>query len=55
LMSELRLTPDGQSLRDKIEHDTDQFFFAPWKCLSNSNRQDLDRILNRLWKGLSSV
>jgi ribosomal protein S19E (S16A) len=55
LMSELRLTPDGQSLRDKIEHDTDQFFFAPWTCLSDSNRQDLDRILNRLWKGLSSV
>jgi ribosomal protein S19E (S16A) len=55
LMSELSLTSTGQSLRDKIEQDTDRFFFAPWMCLNDSDRQDLDRMLNRLWSGLSSA
>jgi ribosomal protein S19E (S16A) len=51
-LNELRLSPNGQSFRDKVEEDTDSFFFAPWICLTQSDRQELDGLLNNLWAGL---
>ena len=50
--SNLIITPDGQTFRGQVEADTNHFFFTPWKCSSDNDRQELIHLLNILWDGL---
>jgi len=47
-----RLTAAGQAFRQRVEEDTDHYFFAPWGCLDQAARQELYRLLTRLADGL---
>lgn len=46
------VTEAGQAFRDKVEADTDRYFFAPWACLDDAKRADLTDLLSRLRDGL---
>jgi len=48
----LHLTTNGKSFRKKIEHDTDQYFFAPWVSLRDQEKEELTGLLIRLRDGL---
>ncbi|MFU8772881.1 MAG: helix-turn-helix domain-containing protein [Anaerolineales bacterium] len=54
-IDDLKLSSVGKSFRDKVEEDTDRFFFAPWSCLTESDRKELEFLLNKLRGGLLSV
>ena len=47
-----RVTEAGRAFRDRIEADTDRYFFAPWSCLSEAERNELADLLIRLRDGL---
>ena len=42
----LRLTDEGKSFRDGVEALTDQYFFAPWTCLTEGEKTHLAQILS---------
>lgn len=44
----LYLTEAGNSFRDQVEAKTDQYFFAPWSCLSETEKSTLAKILEQL-------
>lgn len=50
--SVLRITEDGKLFRDQVEAKTDQYFFAPWSCLTQSEKSSLAEILNIMEKEL---
>jgi len=43
-----RLTESGKSFREKIEQDTDRYFFAPWSCLTDAEKVELAGLATRL-------
>jgi len=43
-----RLTESGKSFREKIEQDTDRYFFAPWSCLTDAENVEMADLLTRL-------
>ena len=45
-------TADGKSLCDEAEALTDQYFFAPWSCLSESELEELASLASQLRDGL---
>lgn len=49
---ELTLTEKGRVFRDKVEADTNKYFFAPWSHLSEEERIRLEDLLNQLIAGL---
>jgi hypothetical protein len=49
-----RLTESGKSFREKIEQDTDRYFFAPWSCLTDAEKVEMAELLTRLRDGLIS-
>jgi hypothetical protein len=48
----LSVTPAGRSYRHQVEHDTDRFFYAPWKCLEPDDKLELACLVSRLRDGL---
>ena len=48
------LTRKGQALRQKAEEQTDQYFYAPWKVLSEGEVDELSSLLEQLRGGLAS-
>lgn len=48
----LHLTPEGYVFRDNIEQQTDDYFFAPWACLSDADEAVMLELLTRLRDGL---
>ena len=49
-----RLTESGKSFREKIEQDTDRYFFAPWSCLTDAEKVEMAGLATRLRDGLIS-
>ncbi len=47
------LTPEGTQLRQKAEDDTDQYYYAPWDCLTKEDLEALENLLKMLIDGLS--
>jgi hypothetical protein len=47
------LTGTGRVFRNEIEADTDRFFFAPWSCLEEPEKNELYGLLIRMRDGLS--
>lgn len=48
----LTITPAGKYFRDHVEADTDRYFFAPWSCLTNSEKSELGNLLEMMSDGL---
>lgn len=48
----LKITTEGKYFRDQVEADTDCYFFAPWNCLSDSQKEELVGLLFKLQAGL---
>ncbi len=42
----LRLTNEGKLFRERVEELTDQYFFAPWTCLTQAEKRRMAQILN---------
>jgi hypothetical protein len=51
----LGLSQEGISFREKIEQDTDQYFFKPWSCLSNGEKNEMEDYLVELIEGLKET
>jgi hypothetical protein len=43
-----KLTPSGETLRQSAEDKTDEYFYAPWDCLSAEDTQALETLLGKL-------
>ncbi|HLA99690.1 MAG TPA: hypothetical protein VJL34_14680 [Anaerolineales bacterium] len=48
------VTGAGRVFRNKIESDTDQYFYAPWTCLDRTQKQSLNHLLVKLRDGLNA-
>jgi len=44
----LRLTEEGKLFRDRVEANTDHYFYAPWSCLNTDEKEQMAEILNRI-------
>jgi hypothetical protein len=44
----LRLTEEGKLFRDRVEANTDYYFYAPWSCLNTDEKEQMAEILNRI-------
>ena len=42
-----RLTDEGRTVRQVVENQTDKFFYAPWDCLDEGEKQHLHKLLAR--------
>jgi hypothetical protein len=51
----LHLTPEGYVFRDNIEQQTDDYFFAPWTCLSDADEAMMLDLLTELRDGLHRI
>ncbi|HLE15490.1 MAG TPA: hypothetical protein VI776_12130 [Anaerolineales bacterium] len=49
------LTPEGIAFREKIEQDTNRYFFTPWSCLSEPEKNEMGRFLVELTEGLKET
>lgn len=50
----LRLSTAGQVFRDRIEQETDRYFYMPWTCLSQSEVEEMSSLSTRLLDGLKT-
>ncbi|HZD56401.1 MAG TPA: hypothetical protein VE136_06755 [Anaerolineales bacterium] len=50
--SQLRITTNGQSFREQVEHDTQSFFFAPWSQLSDAEKSEVRELSLQMRDGL---
>lgn len=50
--SAYQLTAEGKRIREEAEASTDQYFFAPWSCLSETELEDLSNLAVQLRDGL---
>ncbi len=48
----IRITSKGKEVRDKIEEDTDHYFYIPWTCFNESDLNEMKVLLERLCRGL---
>lgn len=48
----LRLTEEGKLIRDRVEADTERYFFKPWACLTETEKEKMAVILTDLREGL---
>ena len=46
------LTGVGRVFRNQIEENTNRYFYSPWVCLSESEKMEMERILDQLIAGL---
>ena len=46
------LTENGRLFRERVEQETNDYFFAPWDCLAPAERERLALLLTRLRDGL---
>jgi len=46
------VTEAGRAFREQVEADTDRYFFAPWICLSEADKDELADLAVRLRDGL---
>jgi len=44
----LRITSEGQIFRDQVEEKTDQYFFHPWTCLTETEKVQIAAILPKI-------
>jgi hypothetical protein len=51
----LQLTSAGQEIRQAVERDTDQYFYAPWSCLDDGETQALGDLLDKLVDNLRNT
>lgn len=51
----LHLTENGRLFRERVERETNDYFFAPWGCLAFAEREQLARLLARLRDGLQAA
>lgn len=51
---ELTITKKGQEIRDKVEADTNKYFFAPWSYLNDEEKSRLEELSNQLIAGLEA-
>jgi hypothetical protein len=49
------ITPTGKYFRDRVEADTDRYYFSPWSCLSNSEKAELGNLLEKMRAGLKTT
>jgi hypothetical protein len=49
------ITPSGKYFRERVEADTDRFYFAPWSCLSIVEKDEMGRLLELMRDGLEST
>ena len=47
-----QVTEAGRRFRDRIEANTDRYFFAPWACLDGAEKEELASLLAHLRDGL---
>ncbi len=47
-----RLTEAGKAFRERIEQDTDRYFFTPWSCLTGAEKVELASLVTHLRDGL---
>lgn len=47
------ITGNGRVIRNKIEEYTDRYFYAPWSCLNNAEKQTLHQLLTKMRERLS--
>jgi hypothetical protein len=50
--SRLRIAAQGKRFRDRVEGDTQSFFFAPWSELSEAEKNEAGELLVRMKDGL---
>jgi len=50
-----QVTAEGKRIRDEAEALTDQYFFAPWSCLNESELEDLSNLATQLCAGLKDT
>ena len=43
-----RVTSRGIAIREDVEQQTDQYFYAPWSCLSNGEIEELRELMTRI-------
>jgi Mn-dependent DtxR family transcriptional regulator len=48
----LKLTSEGQTFRQHVESMTDRYFFTPWRCLNQADKNEMAGILTKLGEGL---
>lgn len=48
----IRVTRAGKGFRNKIEADTDKYFYLPWSCLKESEMSEMLALLTRMRDGL---
>jgi hypothetical protein len=44
----LRVTEEGKLFRDRVEANTDHYFYTPWSCLNTDEKNQMAEILNRI-------
>ncbi len=47
------ITKKGRKLREQAEQLTEEYFFAPWECLSEEDLETLENLLKMLAEGLN--
>jgi hypothetical protein len=50
----LRITNQGCHFRDQVEMKTEEYFFAPWDCLSGADMEKMADLLTEMRDGLNS-
>ena len=50
-----RVTEEGQALREGVERQTDEYFYAPWSCLNEEEIVELRGLLGRLLERLHAL
>jgi len=50
----LQVTETGRAYRQKVEEDTDRYFFLPWSCLNPDQKRLLSDLLTYLRESLQS-
>jgi hypothetical protein len=44
----IKITSEGKKFRDQVERKTEEYFFRPWDCLSESERKNIARFLRNI-------
>lgn len=52
---EFRITPAGKELREKVEAQTDDYFYATWSALTHEELDELSDLLTALREGLREI
>ncbi len=50
-----RITQKGKDLRERVEHETDEYFYRPWSVLTQEELDELYEALTKLRDGLREI